>query len=162
MPYWIISCFKLSIKINNSRTPQSDGWEINNQGSFLLTCFNFNPSVEKKLHPPVQVHIEINRFLTHWGRVTHICDSKLITIGSDNGLSPGRHQTNIWTNAGILLIGPLATKFCEFLIEIHTFSFTKMQLKMSSVNCWSFCLGLNVSSENKDFDYLCHPNAEKW
>ena len=72
MPYWIISCFKLSIKINNSRTPQSEGWEINNQGSFLLTCFNFNPSVEKKLHPSVQVHVEINRSLTHWGRVTHM------------------------------------------------------------------------------------------
>ena len=27
--------------------------------------------------------------LTHWGRVTQICVSKLI-IGSDNGLSPGR------------------------------------------------------------------------
>ena len=34
--------------------------------------------------------------LTHWGRVTHICVSKLIVIGSDNGLSPGwpRHYLN--------------------------------------------------------------------
>ena len=30
--------------------------------------------------------------LTHWGRVTHICVSKLTIIGSDNGLSPGRHH----------------------------------------------------------------------
>ena len=43
--------------------------------------------------------------LTHWGRVTHICISKLTIIGSDNGLSPGRRQAIIWTNAGILLIG---------------------------------------------------------
>ena len=28
--------------------------------------------------------------LTHWGRVTHICVGNLTTIGSDNGLSPGR------------------------------------------------------------------------
>ena len=28
--------------------------------------------------------------LTHWGRVTHICVSKLTIIGSDNGLSPCR------------------------------------------------------------------------
>ena len=42
---------------------------------------------------------------THWGRVTHICVGKLTNIGSDNGLSPGRHQAIIWTNAGILLIG---------------------------------------------------------
>ena len=39
--------------------------------------------------------------LTHWGRVTHICDCNLTIIGSDNGLSPGRHQAIIWTNAGI-------------------------------------------------------------
>ena len=44
--------------------------------------------------------------LTHWGRVTHICVFNLTTINSDNGLSPGRRQAIIWTNAGILLIGP--------------------------------------------------------
>ena len=43
--------------------------------------------------------------LTQWGRVMLICISKL-TTGSDNGMSPGQHQAIIWTNAGILLIGP--------------------------------------------------------
>ena len=38
-------------------------------------------------------------WLTHWGRATHICVSKLTIIGSDNGLSPGRHQAIIWTIA---------------------------------------------------------------
>ena len=66
----------------------------------------------------------------HWGRVTHICISKQTIIGSDNGLSPGWHQAIIWTNAGILLIGPLTTKFNEILIKIHTFSFKKIHLKM--------------------------------
>ena len=33
--------------------------------------------------------------------------SKLTITGSDNGLSPGRRQAIIWTNDGILLIGPL-------------------------------------------------------
>ena len=47
--------------------------------------------------------------LTHWGRVTHIYVGKLTIIGSDNGLSPGRHQAIIWTDAGILLIGPIGT-----------------------------------------------------
>ena len=70
--------------------------------------------------------------LTHWGRVTHICVSYLTIIGSDNGLTPGRHQAIIWTNAGILLIDPLATNFSENLIGIHTFSFNKIHLKMSS------------------------------
>ena len=82
--------------------------------------------------------------LTHWGRVTHKCVGKLTTIGLDNGLSPGRRQAIIWTNAGILLIGPLGTKFSEILIEIHTFSFKKMHLKMSSGKWRPFCPGLNV------------------
>ena len=33
--------------------------------------------------------------LTYWGRVTHICISKLSILGSDNGLSPGRRQAII-------------------------------------------------------------------
>ena len=85
--------------------------------------------------------------LTHWGRVTQICVSKIISIGSDNSLSPGRRQAIIWTNAWILLIGPLGTNFNETLIEIHTFSFTKIHLKMSSGKWRPFCLGLNVLSE---------------
>ena len=82
--------------------------------------------------------------LTHWGRVTHICVSKQTIIGSDNGLSPGRRRANIWTNAGILLIGPLGTNFSEISIEIFTFSFKKMGLNVSSAKWWPFFLGLNV------------------
>ena len=74
----------------------------------------------------------------------HICVGKLTIIGSDNGLSPGRRQAIIWTNAGMLLIGPLGTNFNEILIEIHTFSFKKMHLKMASAKWRPFCLGLNV------------------
>ena len=83
-------------------------------------------------------------FLTHWGWVTHICIGKLTNIGSDNGLSPGRHEAIIWTNAGMLLIGPLGTNFSEMLIEIHTFSFKKIHLNMSSEKWRPFYLGLNV------------------
>ena len=81
--------------------------------------------------------------LTHWRRVTHICIGNQTIIASDNGLSPDRHQAIICTIAVILLIEPLGTKFSEILIEIHTLSFKKMQLKMSSEK-WPFCLGLNV------------------
>ena len=42
-----------------------------------------------------------------------------VNIVSDNGLSPGQRQAIIWTNAGILLIGPLRSNFNEILIEIH-------------------------------------------
>ena len=66
------------------------------------------------------------------------------TIGSDNGLSPGRRQAIIWTNAGILIIEPLGTNFNEILIKIHAFSFTKIHLKMLSGKWRPFCLSLNV------------------
>ena len=84
------------------------------------------------------------QILTHWGRVTHICVSRLTITGSDKGLLPGRCHPIIWTNAGILLIGLLRTNFGEKLIEILTFSFTKMRLKVSSAKWRPFCLGLNV------------------
>ena len=40
--------------------------------------------------------------------------------------------------------GPLGTNFSEMLIEIHTFSFKKIHLKMSSGKWLPFFLGLNV------------------
>ena len=82
--------------------------------------------------------------LTHWGRVAHICVSKLTIIGSDNGLLPGRRQAIIWANAVILLVRPMGTNFTEILIEIELFSFMKVPLKMSSGKCRPFCLCLNV------------------
>ena len=82
--------------------------------------------------------------LTHWGRATHMFVSKLTIIALDNGLSPGRRQAIIWINDGILLIWPLGANFSEILIEIISFSFKKMHLKMSSGKWRPFCLGLNV------------------
>ena len=89
-------------------------------------------------------HVYCDLLITQWGRVTHICVSKLTIIGSDNVLAPGRRQTIIWTNDGILLIGPLGTNFSESLIGIQTFSFKKMHLNKSSAKWRPFCLGLNV------------------
>ena len=71
--------------------------------------------------------------LTHWDRVTHICVGNLTSTGSDNGLSPGRRQAIIWTNAGILLIRFLGTNFSEILMGIQTFSFKKMHSKINVV-----------------------------
>ena len=76
--------------------------------------------------------------------MTHICVGNLTIIGSDNGLSPGRHQAIIWTNAEMLLIGPLGTSFSEILIEMHTSSFKKIYLNLSSAKWQPFCLGFNV------------------
>ena len=83
-------------------------------------------------------------FLTHWGRVTHICVGKLVIIGSDNGLSPDRRQTIIWINAGLLSIGPLRKCFSENLVKIQQFSLKKLHVEMSSAKWRPSCLGLNV------------------
>ena len=95
-------------------------------------------------HIGIRPQLDWVQYLTHWGQVTHICVGNLTIIGSDNGLSPGRRQAITWTNVGILLIGPLGTNFSEMLIEIHTFSFKKIHLKMSSGKWRPFCLSLNV------------------
>ena len=105
--------------------------------------------------------------LTHWGRVTHICVSKLTIIGSDNGLSPGRRQAIIWTNAGLLLIGPLGTNFSEILSEIRSFSFKKTHLKMSSAKWRLSRLDLNVwttihSTSLYPFCFSCKIRLYQW
>ena len=76
--------------------------------------------------------------------MTHICVSKLTTIGSDNGLLPGRCWAIIWTNVAVLSSGSLKTNFSEILIEILTFSLKKMQLKMTPAKWRPFCLCLNM------------------
>ena len=108
------------------------------------------PQGNKTLPEPMLTSIFLSPYvsqghneLTHWGRVTHICVGKLTTTGSDNGLSPGRRQAIIWTNAGILLIRPLGTNFSEILIGVQTFSFKKMEFKMLSAKWQPFCLGHN-------------------
>ena len=104
--------------------------------------------MDEKLHSAENNDICVSKrgpsWLTHLDRVTHICVSDLTIIGSDTGLSPGRRQAIIRTNAGILLVRPLGTNFSEILIEILIFSFKKMRLKVSSAKRRPFCLGFNV------------------
>ena len=83
--------------------------------------------------------------LTHWGRVTQICISKLTIIGSDNGLSPGWHQVIIWNNAGILLIGALGTSLSKILIKnqyifIQENVFENDVWKMAAILSWHKCV----------------------
>ena len=83
--------------------------------------------------------------------MTHICVGKLTIIDSDNGLSPGRRQAIIWTNAGILLIGPLGTNFSELSIEIQTFSlkeksFESVVCEMAAILCRPQCVNCNAEA----------------
>ena len=113
-------------------TPSWDHFYLFAQVTWYLDNFN---SVEL---------VGVRMIVTHWGRVPHICVRDLTIIGLDNGLSPGRRQAIIWTNAGILLIRPPGTNLNEILIEIHIISFKEIHLKMSSGKWRPFCLGLNV------------------
>ena len=80
----------------------------------------------------------------NWSRGTHICVGYLTIIRSDHGLSPSRREDIIWTNAIILVIGPLGTNLSEILIEVLTFSFHKVRFKVSSAVLRPCCLGLCV------------------
>ena len=86
----------------------------------------------------------VDRHLSHWDRVTHICVSKLTIIGLDNNLSPCRHKAIIWTIADIFFIGLLGTNFDDILIEIYTSSLKKIHFKTWSGKWRPFCFGLNV------------------
>ena len=96
--------------------------------------------------------LQVRCCLTHWGRVTHICISKLMIIGSDNGLLPDQCQAIIWTNAGILLIRTLGTNFSEILGKIHSFSFKKMHFRMSTAKGRLFSLGF---TELRNHENIC-------
>ena len=74
--------------------------------------------------------------------MTHICVSKLTSIGSDNGLSPGRCQGIVRSNT--VMIVPLGTNVSELSIEVHTLSFKKMHLNMTFEKWQLLCLILNV------------------
>ena len=133
-----------------------DWWWYTQQHLCMLSVYQCNLDQNKNKLSVTKMHLKLSSankvlifclslsVLTHWGRVTHNNVSKLTSIGSDNGLSPGWGQAISWTNAGLLLIGTLATKFSEILIKILTFSFKKMWLKVLSAKSRPCCLGFNV------------------
>ena len=71
--------------------------------------------------------------------MTHTCITKLTIIGSDNGLSPGRRQAIVWTNAGILLICCLTAPShclnqCWLIISEAPVTFILRQFHKRSLN----------------------------
>ena len=73
-----------------------------------------------------------------------MASSILVSIVSDNGLSPNRRQTITWSNTDILSNGPLRTNLSEICIKIQTFSLKKVLFKMLSAKWQPFCLGFFV------------------
>ena len=86
--------------------------------------------------------------------MTHICISKLTTIGLDNGQFLGRRQAIIWTNGGISLFGTWGLNCNEIFIKTQQVAFKEVRLKMSSGKWRPFCLGLNVLMDRTKQQYL--------
>ena len=80
-------------------------------------------------------------------------------IGSDNGLSPNKQQAIIWKNAVSLLIGPLGTNVNEILIEIQTFSWKKMNVKISSAQMVAILSKPQCVNQIHDVDLLVKLNV---
>ena len=150
----IIPCFTLN-EINGSNLVERscekyvyDMIELKEQWCYFENLFNIWPcdslTCAFLYHKINHLFYYVTLALTHSGRVTHICVGNLTTIGSDNGLSPGRRQAIIWNYAGILSIGLLGTYFSEILNEIITIAFKKMRMKVPCAKWRPFCLGLNV------------------
>ena len=74
----------------------------------------------------------------------HICVSKLNIIDSNNGLAPDRQQAIFRNQFWDISIWPLGTTFSEMSLEIHTFSFNKMDVKMSSATILSWPQYVNL------------------
>ena len=134
-------------------------WNLNNKIQWI-SCRNLNIFIRENAFENVCQsggHLSRPQCVNSLRPSANLCISKLTSIASNNGLSPGQPQAIIWNNAGILLIGPLGTNFSEILIEIHTFSLKKIRLKMSYAKCRPFCLGLNVLTLHHAI-WCCQPS----
>ena len=103
----------------------------------------------------------LSHMLTHWGRVTHKCVGNLTIIGPDNGLSPGRRQAIIRTNAGILLMEPLRTNFrWNFNRNSYIFNnenaFESVVWKMAAILSRPQCVKTFVFCMMSDDAEICH------
>ena len=124
------------LRLNKRLSKQSWGWWFEMPSCSLWRHCNVLQSLMTEI---------LGSMLINRGQVKHLCVSNLAIIGSVYCLYPGCHQANIWTNAGILLIGPLGTNFSEILFKIQAFSFYKMHLKMvvwkiTAILSWPECV----------------------
>ena len=100
--------------------------------------------------------IQYNRgpFKTHWGRVTHICVSKVNIIGSDNGLSAPSHYLNhCWNIVNRTLRNKLQWNFNQNLyIFIQENAFDNVVCKIGAIlsrRQWATKLRIKCSKTTK-------------
>ena len=92
--------------------------------------------------------------IIHWGRVTHICVSQLITVVSGNGLIVARpapsHYLKQWLN---VVIWTCEKKFQwnlnrNLYIFIHENAFENVVWKMAAILSWPQCFKSNLSDRH--------------
>ena len=139
---------------------------ITDRCSGRACCFPLSDSPGQVKLPVGQVDIKWISYLpayliilTHCHWVTHICIIKLTIIGCDNGLSPKQRQAIIWTNAGILLIGPLGTTSSRIESEIIDFHSRKCMWKWPS---FCLCLNLLITENNHHLHLGEDANQKFW
>ena len=86
------------------------------------------------------------------GRVVHICVSKLTIIGSDNGLSPGRRQAIIWTNAAILWIRTIGTTSVKSLSNFISLLCPKTIRHSNTIVTTTYCLKIIPSHQTTSWN----------
>ena len=142
----------------------------------LLVQFGINSVTNATISPTICLTTRGSRFertgcdcvvaiLTHWGQVTHICVGKLTIIGSSNSLSPGQRQAIIWTNAAMLLTGPLETNLSEVSIGssnifIQTNAFENVVREMASIFTRPQCVNLSQLNSTQEVTIVIKPNIK--
>ena len=80
-----------------------------------------------------------------------------VSIGSVNSFSPGRRQSIIWINAGVISIRTLLTNGSEIVSKIQTSSFKKMHLQILIGNWQSRLRCVKYQSKSCVLTWLRHP-----
>ena len=75
---------------------------------------------------------------------THICVNKLSRHWFRYWLVHVRCLAIIWTDVGLLSMGPWRSYFNKILIKIQQFTLKRMHVRMSSAKYWPSYLGLNM------------------
>ena len=123
----------ISYYANKKSSPRLPSWQPS------LIFFNIPIESGSIIKPCTLKHFQVTYRLHKAGYWT--------SIGSDNGLSaklsPIRCQVIIWTNAGLLLIGPNIVQWNfnrKWNIFIHENAFGNVVCKMSAISFQSQCV----------------------
>ena len=127
-------------KYHLQQFPLNNGWILQTYPPWKLWIWQALIRPIMEMWPAWQpVHFCV--VLTHWGRVTHICVSKLTIIGSDNGLSPDHYLKQCWNIVSWTHRNKLQWNFdWNLYIFIQEYAFESVVWKMAAILCRPKCV----------------------